>query len=98
MEADFTNYARITLDQTSSIVVTVNHTTGVVDVDAPDQVITAAGGTLDNTLTTFLLCYTPDSTVSDDTTVIPVARYDFAGTTNGEDLTATVAAAGLLQA
>jgi len=79
----------------SGIVITVDDTNDRVDIDAPDQVWT---GTLGNPVGALLWCYDPDTTTGDDGDIIPVSKHDFSFTPDGTDVTAVVAAAGLLRA
>ncbi len=51
-----------------------------------------------NDSTDLLLCYDSDSTAGDDTNVVPIAIYDFAVTTDGNNVTAQVNAGGAIQA
>jgi len=95
-EATFTNYgARKVITDTDGLTVTVDNGADTLVIDMPDQVWTSAGGTTDNTLTKLLLCYDSDTTGGDDTNIVPVYAYDFAATTNGENLEARPAAGGL---
>lgn len=91
-EADFTNYARKT-GLTGTI--TVDDTNDRVDVDAPDQTWTAAGGASNNTLTDLVFFY---QNAAADTTRIPCTNHDFAVTTDGSDLTAQLNASGFYRA
>ena len=92
-EATFTNYSRIFLSNTSGITVTVNTSTGVTTVDIPDQVWTAAGGATNNTLGALVTCYRRLST-DPDSAILPLTKHDFAVTTTGGNLTATVPSIG----
>lgn len=94
-EADFTNYARKTI---TSVTNTVDNTGNKLDSDFADQTWTAAGGTTNNTLGKLLVCYDPDTTTGTDSTVVPLAYFDFVATTDGTDLTAQVATAGWYRA
>lgn len=100
-EADFTDgvtpYARKTLTDTDSITVTTDDSANTVSIDFPDQVWTSAGGTTDNTLVKMIMCYAPD-VAGADSTLIPLTHHDFAITTNGNDLTATINANGIFVA
>lgn len=87
-EADFTNYARKT-GLTGSI--TVDDTNDRVDVDIPDQTWTSAGGATNNTLTKAVIAYEESAA---DTGRVPLTHHDFAVTTDGNDLTLQVNAAG----
>lgn len=94
-EADFTNYARKSL---TSATLTVDDTNNRLDVDIADQTWTSAGGASNNTLGKLLVCYDPDTTGGTDSTVIPLTYHDFTATTDGNDLTAQIAAAGYYRA
>lgn len=91
-EATFTNYARKVLAAVD-ITVTVNTSTGVTTVDISDQVWNAAGGATNNTLGALLTCYRPASS-SPDSAVLPLTKHDFAVSTTGGNLTATVPSIG----
>lgn len=87
-EANFTNYARAVL--TSTVPSTsVDNTNNWATADLPNTTWSSAGGTLDNTLVKMIVCYDPDSTIGDDTTLVPLTHHDFDVTTDGNDLTAT---------
>jgi hypothetical protein len=95
VEATFTNYARHVLTGTS-ITVSVNTSTGVTTVDISDQVWNAAGGATNNTLGALLTCYRPTS-ASTDASVLLLTKHDFAVTTTGGNLTATIPSIGTAQ-
>ncbi len=80
---------------TTGIVITVDDTNDRVDIDAPDQVWTATSG---NAVGALLWCYDADTTGGTDANIIPVSKHDFSFTPDGTDVTAVVAAAGLLRA
>lgn len=96
--ATFTNYAPKVLTDTDVAAAAVNDTANNMASDIPDQVWTAAGGTLDNTLVKLVIFYDPDSTGGTDADLIPLVHLDFATTTNGNDLTAVMAATGFFVA
>ncbi len=97
-EADFTNYARKTVVAADLVALPApDDVNDRYDVDMPDLTWTAAGGTLDNTLAKAVICYAPD-TGGADSTLVPVAHYDFVATTDGNDLVAVVNAAGFYRA
>ena len=96
VEADFTNYARKVLTDTDGITVNVNDSTNTVSIDIPDPVWASAGGTLDNTTAKLIMGYDSDTTSGTDSNIIPMYAYDFVATTNGNNLTAQVNAAGLI--
>ena len=93
-EATFTNYARKVLTDLDLSAITPDDTNDRQDADFADQVWTSAGGAVNNTLTKVVICYDPDSTAGDDTTLVPLTHHDFAQTTNGTNLTAQVAVYG----
>lgn len=89
-DAEVTNYIRKVLTDTDGIVVTVDNTANTVNLDIPDQVYTALGGTNDGTFVKALICYDEDTTTSTDSTIIPVYYFDVPvsdNTTNGQDFT-----------
>ncbi|MFF3443626.1 hypothetical protein [Streptosporangium sp. NPDC002721] len=94
-EADATNYTRKTL---SSVTVTVDDTNNRVDIDADDLVYTNLGGASNNTLAKLVVCYDPDTTGGDDTTVIPLTFHDITLTTDGTTVTVTVPSGGFARA
>lgn len=91
-EATFTNYSRKVL-AAADLSVSVNTGTGVTTVDSVDQVWNAAGGALNNTLGAICFCYRPTSG-SLDSAILPLTKHDFATTTTGGNLTATVPSIG----
>lgn len=91
-EATFTNYSRIVLSATN-ITVSVNTSTGITTVSIPSQVWNAAGGATNNTLGAFLTCYRPASSTP-DSGILPLTKHDFAVTTAGGNLTATITSIG----
>lgn len=92
-EAVFTNYGR-KLDITGEVL-TVDDPNNRVDYDIPDQIFTNAGNGANETLTKLLSAYEEGA---GDANLIPMSHHDFAVTTDGSDLTAQIAAAGLLRA
>lgn len=94
-EADFTNYVRKT---GASVTVTLDDTNNRADADLADITWTAAGGASNNTLGKLLVCYDPDTTGGTDSSIIPLTAHDFTATTDGSDITATIAAAGFFRA
>lgn len=91
-EATFTNYSRKVLSA-ADLSVSVNTGTGVTTVDAVDQVWASAGGALNNTMGAICTCYRPTSG-SLDSAVLLLTKHDFATTTTGGALTATVPSIG----
>ena len=97
-EADFTNYARIELDQDAISAATPDDTNNWQQCDIADQTWSNAGGTLDNTLTKVVICYDDDSVSGNDTNLIPLTHHDFTPTTNGNDLVLQIDANGYFRA
>jgi hypothetical protein len=102
-EADFTNYG--TRQAAPKILVDTDITASAPDdtnnwqqVDIPDRTWSAAGGTLDNTLAKLIICYDPDTTTGNDTTLVPLTHHDFTPTTNGNDLVLQIGANGYFRA
>lgn len=79
----------------SSANITVDDANDWVDIDIADQTWTGATG---NALGALLVCYDPDTTGGDDTTIIPLTKHGFSATPDGSDLTAQIAAAGFFRA
>jgi hypothetical protein len=86
-EADATNYARKTV---TSVSITVDDTNNRVDCDFADQTWTSLGGASNNTVGKLLVCYDPDTTGGDNSSVVPLTAHSFDLTTDGSDVTATV--------
>jgi hypothetical protein len=97
-ECTFTNYARKVLTDSDVTAPVPDDTNNRQDADIPDQTWTSAGGATNNTTTKILICYDPDTTAGTDSTIIPLTYHDFVITTNGNDLTATINAAGFFRA
>jgi hypothetical protein len=74
--------------------VTIDDTGNTVAADTADFTWTDAGGATNNTLVKLLICYDPDTTVGTDADIIPLTLHDYAETTTGSTITATVDAAG----
>src|SRR3954468_14888980 len=91
-EATFTNYSRKIL-AAADLSVSVNTGTGVTTVDAVDQVWSAAGGALNNTMGAICFCYRPTSG-SLDSAILPLTKHDYATTTTGGNLTAQIPSIG----
>lgn len=71
----------------TSVTVTVNDTDNRVELDFADQVYTSPSGAA---LGAMLVCYDPDTTGGDDTTIIPLTKHDYAVTPSGDSLTVNV--------
>ncbi len=97
-EATFTNYARVVLTDADALTRVVDNANDWVDVDFPDWTYTAAGGAVDNTLVKIAIGYDPDSTGGVEADILTMSHHDFAQATNGGDIDAQVAAAGLARA
>lgn len=95
-EPTATNYARKTV--TASVTVTVDDTNNRVDVDMPDLTWTALGGATNNGIGKLVVCYDGDTGTGGDANIIPLTHHDFVITTDGSDVTATVAATGFFRA
>jgi hypothetical protein len=91
-EADFTNYARATL---GSLTVTVDDSTDSVSVDCADVVFTSAGGASNNT-TTDAIIY--EEVAGGDDNCIPLVQLDAVFTTDGNNVTLQMNAAGFFGA
>lgn len=72
----------------TSVTATVDDTNDRVNIDAADVTWTAATG---NAIAALVLCYDPDTTTGTDADLIPLAKYDFAISPDGSDVTATIA-------
>lgn len=79
----------------SGVTVTVNDTDNCKNLDMDNQVWTAAAG---NPVRALLVCYDPDTTTGDDTSIIPIAKYDFVVDPTGGDVTLVVPTVGFLRA
>ena len=97
-EADFTNYARKVLTDADVTAATPDDTNNWQQCTIPNQTWSAAGGTLDNTLTKAIICYDDDTTGGNDTNLIPLTHHDFTPTTNGNDLVLQIGANGYFRA
>ena len=86
-EADFTNYARKTL---AGVTGAVDNTGDKVTADFDDVVFTAAGGALNNT-TTDVIIY---EFKTNDADSVPLVQLDAVFTTDGNNVTLQVNAAG----
>lgn len=95
-EADFTNYARITLtDVELAALPAPDDANNRIDVDFPDQNYVAAGGATNNSLVKVLFCYDSDTTSGTDASILPVYCCDYVRTTTGADLPLTINSAGI---
>jgi hypothetical protein len=92
--ADFTNYARVVLNDTNIALGSPDNTNNRFDYDIPDPSWTSAGGATNNTLAKLTIMYDNDSTTGADSAIIPMSYHDFVITTNGGNLTGVVNASG----
>lgn len=92
-----TGWARKVLDQGGGISIVVDDTNDRTDIDVPDQTWTAVANAADD-VSRFASGYDSDSTAGTDANIIPVSTHDFVIQPDGSDVTAVIAAAGLLRA
>lgn len=90
-EADFTNYSRKTA---ASVTTTVDDTNNRRDGDFADLTYTSAGGATNNTCGKLLVCYDGDTGAGTDADIVPLTFHVVTFTTDGTDLTITVASQG----
>lgn len=76
----------------ASVVVTVDDTADQVRVDVADLTYTAAAGNATGKLVTF---YDPDTTLGDDTTLIPLTAHSLDVTPDGNDVTVQIDTDGI---
>lgn len=96
-EATNAGYARKVLDNSAGMTVTVDDTNDRVDIDIPDQTWTGVA-TSPGAWTDLMSLYDSDTTTGVDSAIVPISQHDFAVTPDGSDITAQIAAAGLLRA
>ena len=93
-EADFTNYARILVDN-ADITVTVDDSGNVLNVALDtDPVWTDAGGASNNSIVKLVVCAVAGAGASNR---IPVSLHDFVVTTDGSTITANQPAGGFYE-
>jgi len=92
-ETIFSSYAR-KIDITGEVL-TIDDTNNRVDYDIPDQTWSPAGNGVNETLTKLITFY---NNGAGDVNQIPMSHHDFVVTTDGSDLTAQIAAAGIMRA
>lgn len=80
----------------SGVTVTVDDTNNRVDVDIADQTWTAVAAA--NNTGKLLMCYDGDTGAGTDANILPLSYHDFAVTTDGTDVVAQIAAAGIARA
>jgi hypothetical protein len=97
-EATNVGYARIVLDSTDGITITVDDTGNDLTVTCPEQTwaaVAAAGGAWGK----LVFCYDPDSTGGTDADLVPLTFNDFTVTPDGNDIvTTTLATTGFFVA
>lgn len=87
VEADFTNYTRITFSDTELASLPIaDNATDTYALPLPNAVWASAGGVLNNTLAKLILCFDYDTTTGVDADLVPIAAYDYTGTTDGSTL------------
>ncbi|MEZ0150126.1 MAG: hypothetical protein AB9Q19_12550 [Candidatus Reddybacter sp.] len=86
-EADFTNYARVTLtDVEIAALPAPDDANNRRAITLPNQVYTAAGGATNNNLVAALICYDSDTTGGTDANIVPLFHNDYVVTTQGIDM------------
>ena len=75
----------------TSVTVTVDNTNDRVDIDCADITWDAATG---NAISALVFCYDPDTTSGDDSSIIPLAKYDLVATPSGAPLVAQIYSTG----
>ncbi|MCR9260769.1 MAG: hypothetical protein NXH95_13665 [Pseudomonadaceae bacterium] len=95
-EATNTNYARKVLTDSDLVAFAPDDANDRADLDIPDQTFVAPAAGDD--WTDMLICYDPDSTGGDDSTVVPLSQHDFEVSPDGSDITAQIASAGFYRA
>ncbi len=79
----------------TGVTVTVNNASNQVEIDMDNAIFPAASGAVTGGL---LVCYDPDTTTGTDSEIIPLAKYDFAVTPTGGDVTVVIGSTGFLRA
>lgn len=95
-EATNTNYARIDLSDSDISAMSPDDANNRMDLDIPDQ--TFSGISAGDNWTDLVICYNPDITSDVDANIIPMTLQDFAVTPDGNDIVATINAAGFYRA
>lgn len=86
-ECDFTNYARLTFTDTELAALPApDNTNNQRQFTLPNAVFTDAGGATNNTITSVVICYDPDTTAGTDANIEPLFCLDYAETTSGSTL------------
>lgn len=79
----------------TGVTVTTNHTDDAVYIDCNDITWTAATG---NAASALVICYDPDTTGGDDTSIVPIGILDFPATPSGGDINYLVFSTGFYKA
>lgn len=98
VEANFTNYARYLFTASDLAATQVDEVSGGRFATIPDPIWLSAGGATNNTLSTLLVCYTPERNGGSDVDVVPVVAMPFFVATDGNDLTAFIDPTGYFEA
>ena len=98
VEANFTNYARKVITDTTMLPTVVDDASNQQYSDVPDQTYVSAGGAVNNALSRILVCYDSDTTAGTDANITPLVALDFVITTSGTDIVAVFSAQGFFGA
>jgi len=86
-EATFTNYSRLTMGQSElDLLPPPNVVDDKYELTFPSQTFISAGGTTDNSLVKFLLCYADDTIALVDSNIVPLIAFDYVTVTDGSSL------------
>lgn len=72
----------------ASVTATVNDTDNRVDIDCADVTWTSPTG---NAIGAVVICYDPDTTTGDDTTLVPLTKHDLVWSPDGNNFSLTIA-------
>lgn len=96
-EATNTGYARKVLtDVELAAFPAPDDTNNRLEIDIPDQTWTAVAA--GSGWSKILLCYDADTTAGTDANITPISAHDFVVTPDGSDITAVIAATGIVRA
>lgn len=84
-----TTMGRKTLTDTDLSAAAQDDTNNRLDLAGPQVTWSGATG---NAISALVICYDPDTTTGDDTTLVPLVKLDFAITPDGSDVTADLTA------
>ncbi|MGV0986745.1 MAG: hypothetical protein ACOYB2_19530 [Limnohabitans sp.] len=96
-EATFTNYVRktaVNIHSPNESGIVPDYVNDSLAIDFDDIVWTAAGGATNNSIGRLVLTYVPNTTISYDSTAIPLVYYDFVTTTDGTTRSAQINSGG----